>query len=457
MSENNRAALANEIGHAARSVEQVLLGHTLPEEPLALDSQKTATVPDKSRAAIRDMAYRTVRRLGRLRELLGKLNRKPPQAPVLALQLVALEQLVWPIRDAHVVVDQAVSAARLMPATRPAGGLINAVLRRFLREQAQLMHGTGKVPEARWNFPRWWIEQLQSQYPTRWQQILEVSDQPGPMTLRVNQTKTSVAHYLETLKDAGMSAAQIGPLAIRLEHAMDVHRLPGFDAGLVSVQDAGAQLAIPLLDVSCDHRVLDACSAPGGKAAHLIEQRLAQLPKKGGESANIPLLALDSDANRLDRVTQNLDRLGLTNHAQLRAADAAKPSDWWDGQAFDRILVDAPCTASGIVRRHPEIRWLRQRRDIETLAAIQTKILTGLWPTLKPGGKLLYVTCSVFSAEGEGVATNFLNAEPTARRVPLMGCLGLSGDASPIDQLLPHQGLELDHDGFFYALIEKLV
>lgn len=457
MSENNRAALANEIGHAARSVQQVLLGHTLPEEPLALDSQKTAAVPDKSRAAIRDMAYRTVRRLGRLRELLGKLNRKPPEVPVLALQLVALEQLVWPMRDAHVVVDQAVSAARLMPDTRPAGGLINAVLRRFLREQAVLMRSTGKVPEARWNFPRWWIEQLQSQYPTRWQQILEVSDHPAPMTLRVNQSRTSVTQYLETLKAAGMSGDQIGPLAIRLELPTDVHRLPGFDGGLVSVQDAGAQLAIPLLDVSGDHRVLDACSAPGGKTAHLVEQRLAELTKKGGGSSVTPLLALDSDAKRLDRVTQNLNRLGLADHVKLRAADAAKPLDWWDGQAFDRILVDAPCTASGIVRRHPEIRWLRQRRDIETLAAIQTEILTGLWPTLKPGGKLLYVTCSVFSVEGEGVASSFIDAEPTARRVPLMGCLGLSGDVSPIDQLLPHQGQELDHDGFFYALIEKLV
>jgi len=457
LNDAKRLSLAIEIAHAARSIEQVLLGHTLPEEPLALDRQQTASVPEKSRAAIRDMAYQTIRRLGRLRELLGKLNRKPPDIPVLALQLVALEQLAWPMRDAHVVVDQAVSAARLMAPTRPAGGLVNAVLRRFLREQTQLMQSTGKIPEARWNFPRWWIEQLQSQYPTRWQEVLKISNQAGPLTLRVNQARTHVADYLEILAQAGLSARAIGPLAIRLDRPMDVHHLPGFDAGLVSVQDAGAQLAASLLDVGrCDH-VLDACSAPGGKTAHILEQRTAQIDLNGGEPSGGSLLALDSDAARLDRVAQNLNRLGLAELAQLQVADAANPTQWWDGRPFDRILLDAPCTASGIVRRHPEIRWLRQRRDIETLAAIQTKILAGLWPTLKPGGKLLYVTCSVFSEEGEGVASQFLKTEATARRVPLTGCLGLSGDVSPIDQLLPHEGPQQDHDGFFYALIEKLV
>ncbi|MFK7962963.1 MAG: 16S rRNA (cytosine(967)-C(5))-methyltransferase RsmB [Burkholderiaceae bacterium] len=457
MTDQNRLALAHEIAHAARSVEQVLLGHTLPEEPLALDSQRRAAVPGKSRAAIRDMAYQTIRRLGRLREILGKLNRKTPQPSVLALQLVALEQIVWPMREVHVVVDQAVSAARLMSATRPAGGLINAVLRRFLREQAVLINSTGKIPEARWNFPRWWIEQLQKQYPTRWQQVLEISDQPGPLTLRVNALQTSVEKYLAQLESVGLSGQAIGPLAVRLEQAVDVQRLPGFESGMVSVQDAGAQLAAPLLNVQAGDRVLDACAAPGGKTAHILEQRIAAHNPNEADPASAPLLALDSDASRLDRVAQNLDRLGLSDHAVCRVGDAARPADWWDGQPFDRILVDAPCTASGIVRRHPEIRWLRQRRDIETLGAIQTKILAGLWPTLKPGGKLLYVTCSVFCAEGEGVANHFLNAEPTARRVPLMGCLGLSGDVSPIDQLLPHQGPRLDHDGFFYALIEKLV
>ncbi|MGH1361280.1 MAG: 16S rRNA (cytosine(967)-C(5))-methyltransferase RsmB [Burkholderiaceae bacterium] len=450
MNDQTRLPLAQEIAYAARSVGQVLAGHTLPVEPLSGSPAggahaKPGLIPARSRAAIRDMAYRTVRELGLLQALLGRLNRKRPDTLVYALQLVALQQLVAPLRDAHVVVDQAVSAARLMPETRPAGGLINAVLRRYLREHDALRLDVGKNPEARWNFPRWWIDQLKREYPGQWQQLLEISDRPAPMTLRINQARTTVDAYLAELADAGLAGQQIGPLAVRLERAVDVARLPGFEQGLVSVQDAGAQLAASLLQTEPGQRVLDACAAPGGKTAHLLEQH------------PLRLLALDSDASRLERVGENLRRLDLIGQAELRVADASEPSQWWDNEAFDRILVDAPCTASGIVRRHPEIRWLRQRRDIETLAATQTKILAGLWPTLKPGGKLLYVTCSMFSAEGEGVTNRFLTAEPTARRVPLSGVLGPSGDAAPIAQLLPRHGEHLDHDGFFYALIEKLV
>ncbi len=420
----DRLSLAREIACASRSIGQVLAGHTLPVEPLLEPDAAPVELPPRS---------------------LSRLNRRPPDPPVLALQLVALEQLVAPLRDAHVVVDEAVSAARLMADTRPAGGLINAVLRRFLRERDALLLDVGKDPQARWNFPRWWIDQLKREYPGRWQQLLQVSDQPGAMTLRVNQARLSVADYLSQLTRQGLAGEQIGPWAVRLERPIDVQRVPGFAEGLVSVQDAGAQLAAELLDTEPGQRVLDACAAPGGKTAHMLERH------------HLDLLALDVDADRLERVAQNLRRLDLIDQARLKQADAADLTAWWDGKPFDRILVDAPCTASGIVRRHPEIRWLRQRRDIETLAATQTKILTGLWPALKPGGKLLYVTCSMFSAEGEGVTTQFLKAEPTARRVPLLGCLGPSGDVSPIDQLLPHQGQHQDHDGFFYALIEKLV
>ncbi len=443
MSEPVRLPLAREIAYAARSVEQVLAGHTLPVEPMT-DSPRES-VPVRSRAAIRDMAYRTIRELGMLRALLARLNRKPPASLVHALQLVALQQLVRPLRDAHVVVDQAVSAARLMPQTRPAGGLINAVLRRYLREKEALALDVGKNPEARWNFPRWWVDQLRREYPSQWQELLRISDEPAPMTLRVNPARVTVATYLEQLRAAGLDGDQIGPVAVRLDRAVDVGRLPGFAQGLVSVQDAGAQLAAPLLQTEPGQRVLDACAAPGGKTAHLLEQHALRL------------VALDSDPDRLARVAENLERLRLSAQASLQVADAGKPDQWWDGEPFDRILVDAPCTASGIVRRHPEIRWLRQRRDIETLAATQSKILAGLWPTLKPGGKLLYVTCSMFSAEGEGVTNRFLAAEPTARRVPLTGFPGPSGDATPIAQLLPRRGEHLDHDGFFYALIEKLV
>lgn len=446
MNQLTRLPLAQEIAYAARSIAQVLEGHTLPVEPLQGKTEgPPIDVPDRSRAAIRDMSYRTVRQLGLLQTLLTKLNRKRPDKLVYGLQLVALQQLVSPLRDAHVVVDQAVSSARLMPETHSAGGLINAVLRRFLREREALLAECEKVPEAKWNFPPWWINQLRAEHPNRWQQLLKVSDQPAAMTLRVNQSRLSVSDYLAQLEQAGLVGEQIGQWAVRLDRAMDVHRVPGFDQGLVSVQDAGAQLAGELLQTEPGQLVLDACSAPGGKTAHLLEKH------------SLNLLALDSDESRLARVAETLERLGLSAGARLLNADASEPEQWWDGVQFDRILIDAPCTASGIVRRHPEIRWLRQRRDIETLAATQFKILAGLWPTLKPGGKLLYVTCSMFSAEGEGVTSRFLAAEPAARRASLVGCLGPSGDASPIDQLFPRQGSQLDHDGFYYALIEKLV
>lgn len=419
-------------------------GHPLPDDLSSIGSGRQALAPPRSRAAIRDMTFRAIRQMGLAEGVLSQLNRRPPHAAVLALQLVAVEQLINPLRDTHTIVDQAVQAARSRRATRGATGLINAVLRRFLREQDTLLQHARRNPVAQFNFPRWWITQLQREYPDEWQQVLTTLNEPAPMTLRINRRAISMDAYLAKCAANQVDARQTGPDAVSLAQASDVSLVPGFVAGEVSVQDAGAQLAAHLLDAADGMRVLDACAAPGGKTAHLLER------------FDLGMTAIDRDGKRLEQVRQNLQRLHLDNSARLLQADAGEPDGWFDGTAFDRILVDAPCTASGIVRRHPEIRWLRQRRDIETLAAQQQKILRGLWPTLKPGGKLLYATCSVFTAEGEGVVDRFVREEQSARRIPLMGQVVPGHRVEPISQLLPVSGRQRDHDGFFYALISKV-
>ncbi|MGB7300619.1 MAG: 16S rRNA (cytosine(967)-C(5))-methyltransferase RsmB [Burkholderiaceae bacterium] len=432
---------------AAQALDWVRQGHPLPDDLASLARGKQEALPPRSRAAVRDMTYRALRQMGLCQTLLTQLNRQPPHGSVLALQLVALEQLINPVRDEFTIVDQAVQAARAKRSTRGATGLINAVLRRFLRERDALLDRARENLVGRYNFPRWWIERVRSEYPDHWESVLETLNHSAPMTLRVNRRRQSVDQYLLDCASVGVSARRVGPDAVVLEQATDVSKVPGFLDGLVSVQDAGAQLAAHLLDIDDGMRVLDACAAPGGKTAHLLEL------------ASLDMVALDKDAVRLQRVDENLRRLGL--HAQagqtrLVAADASQIDDWHDGSGFDRILVDAPCTASGIVRRHPEIRWLRQRRDIETLAVQQQKILAGLWPTLRPGGKLLYATCSVFAAEGEGVVDRFVGTQKTARRLSLSGRVVVGADPEPISQLLPVADHHRDHDGFYYALIERV-
>jgi len=264
-------------------------------------------------------------------------------------------------------------------------------------------------------------------YPRDWQAILTAGNRMPPLTLRVNRRKTTLADYLALLEGAGMAASVIGPWAVRLAQPVGVSLIPGFAEGLVSVQDAGAQLAAPLLDVAGGMRVLDACAAPGGKSGHILE------------TADVLLTAVDSDAQRLPRIAENLARLGL--HATLLAADA-QSDGWWDGQLFDRILADVPCTASGIVRRHPDIRWLRRKGDALQLATLSATILDNLWQMLRPNGKLLFVTCSLWPAESEAQAAAFA-ARHQAVRLDAPG------------QLLPVGGGEQDHDGLFYALFQK--
>jgi 16S rRNA (cytosine967-C5)-methyltransferase len=307
------------------------------------------------------------------------LNKPLQDSRLKDLLLVALFQLQYSKAAKYAVVDNAVRAAKQINGAT--GGLINAVLRNYLRKQTDLLQLANEDEEGRYSYPQWWIDTIKNQYHDRASAILNAGNQHPPMTLRVNQRIMSSEKYLEQLAAQNMEAQIILTRAILLNSPVMVDKLPGFYDGVVSVQDAGAQHAAKLLDVTDGMRVLDACAAPGGKSAHLLE------------SYNIKLVALDKDEYRLNRVQENLQRLKF--NALLICGDAAQPEDWWDGVTFDRILADVPCSASGVVRRHPDIKWLRRPSDIEGFALQQEQILEALWPLLARGGKLLYATCSV--------------------------------------------------------------
>ncbi len=437
-----RATLAVELRVAAAALERLAAGAALPAAlDAAMAGKAGAGLSAASRAAVRDMASRTVRAWGLCRALAAQLNQRPPGPAMLALQQVVLAQLLDPVRPDATTVDQAIEAAKADPALRRGAGFLNATLRRFLREREALVGQALEDPVARWNFPAWWIDTLREAYPDRWEAILEQGNREPPLTLRVNIRRTTVEDWLARLAEAGIAATRVGPQAVRLEAAMPVERLPGWAEGHVSVQDAGAQLAAPLLDVADGMRVLDACAAPGGKTTHLLEL------------AELDLVALDPDKARLARVEENLGRLGL--RATLVAGDALRPADWHDGRPFDRILVDAPCTASGIVRRQPDVRWRRRRRDMATFSDRQAAMLGALWPLLAPGGKLLYSTCSVFPAEGDTVIARFLQSHPDALRLPLVWSFAPGEGSEAVAQLVPTSVEGRDHDGFYYALLGK--
>jgi 16S rRNA (cytosine967-C5)-methyltransferase len=416
---------------ASASLARVRAGVALPQALSDVFQSYDAT--PQARGAIQDIAYRTMRQLGRSETLLGMMTSKAPEPPMLAGLLCAALTLLdtpeggTPPYEAFTVVDQAVGAAANHPDFAHAKAMVNAVLRRFLREKDGLLATALAQPLARWNYPQWWIDAVRTAYPQQWQDVLQAGNRQPPLTLRVNLRKTSVEAYLQTLAGAGIEASRVGPSALRLAQAMNVAQIPGFEQGLVSVQDAGAQLAAPLLDLQDGMRVLDACAAPGGKSGHILE------------TADVALTALDVDGRRLARVGQNLQRLGL--HAQI-VTGAAEDANWWDGQQYDRILADVPCTASGIVRRHPDIRWLRRKSDTHQLATLSTKILDNLWQMLRPDGKLLFVTCSLWPQESEAQAAAFA-ARHGAVRLDAPG------------QLLPTSGAGQDHDGLFYALFQK--
>lgn len=404
------------------------------------------SVPADLRPGVQALSFQVLRQLGRATALRQLLASKTPPPAVDALLCSALA-LCWNDTDAvypiHTLVNQAVEAARQQRTTQAQSGFVNACLRRFMREREALVQRTDADPQAHWNHPRWWVERLQADHPLHWQSLLALAQTPAPMTLRVNTHHQSVVAYQEQLEAIGVSSAAVGAQGLQLSKALPVHQLPGFSAGHVSVQDAAAQLAAPLLmqgvDSHAEWRILDACAAPGGKTGHLLEL-----------CPNAHVLALDVDASRCERIHQNLQRLGV--QAQVLAADAGQPGAWWDGQLLDAILLDAPCTASGIVRRHPDVRWLRRPTDSGQLAKTQAMLLKALWPLLKPGGRMLYCTCSVFKAEGDETVQAFLQRNTDAQLRPSPGHLipGQTPASLPVD----HNPLG-EHDGFYYALLEK--
>jgi 16S rRNA (cytosine967-C5)-methyltransferase len=377
-----------------------------------------------ARPAVQDLVYGSLRRYGHGDFLLSRLLARPLEAPeVRALLLVALYRLETRPEATHTVVDQAVAAAGELAEGR-FRGLVNGVLRNYLRQQAQLLAELAADPVAANWHPDWWLHRLQAAYPELWPGIVTAGNQPPPMALRVNRRRCMREEYRMRLSAEGIDATPCGEAGLMLDRPVPVERLPGFADGLVSVQDPAAQMAAALLDPAPGSRVLDACAAPGGKAAHLLER------------ADLDLLALDLKPSRCRRVAENLARLGL--HASLKAADCARLDTWWDGRPFDAVLTDVPCTASGVVRRNPDAKWLRRETDIASFAKTQARILDALWQVVQPGGKLLYVTCSVFPEENTGQISRFLATRPDARR-------------AHEEQILP----TADHDGFFYCRLEK--
>ncbi|UDM15706.1 16S rRNA (cytosine(967)-C(5))-methyltransferase RsmB [Vogesella sp. XCS3] len=409
---------------AAGLIARVEEGRTLTEALAA--AQRSTELSAGERGALQDIGYGTLRHLGQLRFILRELvPKRLPSDDIERLLLVALYQLAHTRAAPYAVVDQAVRCAEDIAMGR-LKGLVNGTLRNFLRNKDNLLADAGRDNEARYNHPRWWVQRLRAAYPTQWASVLEMSNRRPPMTLRVNAGKLSAEDYVAQLAAKDIKARIIKGQAVQLDAPCNVRDLPGFAEGVVSVQDFGAQKAALLLDVTEGMRVLDACAAPGGKTGHILE--LAQ----------VKLLALDVDAERLQRVEDNLQRLGLS--ATLKAADAAKPETWWDGQPFDRILADVPCSASGVVRRHPDIKWLRRPDDFAALGKQQAAMVDALWPTLAAGGKLLYATCSIMPEENRQQVDAFLKRH---------------GDAKLLkdEQLLPTS----EHDGFYYALLVKKV
>lgn len=412
-----------------------------------------AAVPGALRPGVQALLFQVLRNLGRAQALRQRLAPKAPPAGVDALLCTALA-LAWHEGRApyapFTLVNQAVEAANRGPFKRQSG-FVNACLRRFLREQADMVAATDADPQALWNHPLWWIERVQRDYPQDWQAILEANNSQAPMALRVNRRMGSVDEYLKKLEQNVIEASRFGSDGIQLSKAVAVEQLPFFAEGAVSVQDGAAQIAAPLLldglELNAGSVVLDACAAPGGKTAHLLEYAGA---------GRTHVVALEVDGERAQRIHDTLGRLKLTAEASVLVADAGDTASWWQratqGQQFDAILLDAPCSASGIVRRHPDVRWLRRDSDIAQLADIQARLLDALWPLLKTGGRLLYCTCSVFKAEGADQIEAFLARNSAARLLPSAGHLL---PQNPLVSGAVPDNAAGDHDGFFYALLHK--
>ncbi len=398
-------------------------------------------VSARDRALLQQLCYGTLRWQPRLEKLAGKLLHKPFKSKdrdLHALLLVGLYQLSALRIPEHAALSETVAATQSL-GKGWAKGVLNGALRNYLRQRVALEQRLNGDPEFRFAHPHWLIDQLRQAWPEQWQALLEQNNQQPPFCLRVNRRLHTPDSYQTELDAAGQAARPglLSPDSLYLEVACDVDQLPGFEQGWVSVQDEAAQLAADLLDLRPGQQVLDACAAPGGKSCHMLER----------EAALAGLDALDISPERLERVRESLTRLNLA--CDLLEGDAADRA-WWPGVPYDRILADVPCSATGVIRRHPDIKCLRQPADIPALAALQARILDNLWQLLKPGGRLVYATCSVLPAENSDQVAAFLDRQSDARLLPIEADWGLDTGAGR--QLLPqHQG----HDGFFYAILEK--
>lgn len=434
-------ALSQSLLAAASAIAGVESGQSLTEA--------LSELPSSVRPSAQALSFFAMRNWGLAMGLRHTLvEREPPSATLNALvglSLLLLETSIragektpepgTPVYAAHTLVDQAVAATQLQRSTAAFKGLVNAVLRRFQRERQAVLADTADAPEVRFNHARWWVDALHKAYPDQWERLLDAANAHPPLTLRVNIRASSREEVMQAFAKEQIGAKSFGEAGIVLDVPRPVTSLPGYAQGWWSVQDAGAQLAAPLLVVQDGMRVLDACAAPGGKTAHLLEL------------ADIELTALDVDPARMARVEQNLERLRLLSpKVKLVAESATRAHLWWDGKPFDAVLADLPCTASGIVSRHPDIRWLRRESDVQQTAKLQREILDALWSVVAPGGKLLMATCSIFPQEGEIQAESFSKRHVQAQRLPAPG------------QLLPSRPdaeHPAGHDGFFYALFTR--
>lgn len=436
--------LSDVLFHSAQAVRCVLAGQSLTE---ALES-----TPKEQKAAVQAISFYCMRHLATAQALSQQLlSKKAPNPLVHALLLVSLCLLTVsrralpegelaqsiPQYQDFTVVDETIKASQLHKKTSSFKGLLNACLRRYLREQDSLWALVQQSEQVRFDYPQWWIDLIKKSYPQQWEVLLNAANLPGPLTLRVNSRKTTREAFSAELKAANMSHQLYGDDAVILDKAVPVQQIPGFDQGVCAVQDAGAQLAASLLPLRHGMRVLDACAAPGGKTAHLLER------------ADIHMTAIDIEPKRLARVEENLKKLGLYGgQVRLLQADATTQKPWWDGELFDIVMADVPCTASGIVRRHPDIKWLRQEADVAKTAALQRVIVKNLWSMLKPGGYFLYITCSIFPQEGVEQAAFIKETFSDAI------ALDAPGQLLPIADMPNARPL---HDGFFYALFQKAV
>lgn len=441
--------LAFALTRASQAIHEVIRnGQSLDQ---ALVKSLEGVDQPAARGAITDLSYYGLRWRGRGQALVSLLSGKPRLKPEYLEDFLALcFSLIWSTENAkypaHTVVDQAVTACAANKKLERAKGLVNACLRNFLRDQEKWVNLSGRKLQAAWNFPKWWVLKLQNQHPAHWQTLLEQANTHPPMVLRVNSRCLTGHDYVNQLKEKGLMATLMSPQTVMVTEPVPVQQLPGFEEGWVSVQDSAAQMAARLLAPKDGDRVLDACAAPGGKTGHLLEL------------ADIDLLALDSSEKRLKRVHENYERLkptlGDQHQLTVCAAAAEQVQAWWDGRPFDSIVADLPCSGSGVVRRHPDIRWLRREQDLAQLSQIQHTILNSLWPTLKPGGTLLLVTCSIFLEEGSQLLDAFLKTHTDAKSLDAPGVV--LPIVSP-EQSNAARRFDLSPDGFFYALISKEV